>query len=79
VGLNVAWRLGTRRDLRGSIQLGLPAVVFFGVGAPPELLVIETLGEQTTAIMNIDSVSLCDALGVGNPWVMYEKRYDDFV
>jgi hypothetical protein len=32
------------------------------------------------AIANIDLVSLCDALGVGNPWVkMYEKRYDDFL
>jgi hypothetical protein len=54
-------------------------VAVFKVGAPPEMLVFETLGEQMAAIANIDSVSLYDALGVGNPWVkMYEKRYDDF-
>jgi hypothetical protein len=30
------------------------------------------------AIVNIDSVSLSDAWGVGKPWVnMYEKRYGD--
>ena len=80
MGLSVAWKVGTRRGLQGSVQLGLPAVVVFGVGAPPELLVLETLGEKKAAIANIDSVSLCDALGVGNLWVkMYEKRYDDFV
>jgi hypothetical protein len=79
VGLSVVWRVGTRRGLQGSVQLGLPAVVVFRVGTPPELLVFETLGDQMTAIANIDLVSLCDALGVGNPWVkMYEKRYDDF-
>jgi hypothetical protein len=44
-------------------------VAVFGVGAPPELLVFETLGEQMVAIANIDSVSLYDALGVGNSWV----------
>jgi hypothetical protein len=54
-------------------------VAVFRVGAPPELLFFETLGEQVAAIANIDSVSLYDALGVGNPWVkMYEKRYADF-
>ena len=32
-----------------------------------------------TVIANIDSVSLYDALDVGNPWLkMYEKRYDGF-
>jgi hypothetical protein len=45
----------------------LPAEVVFGVGAPPELLVFEDLGKQVTAIANIDSVSLYDALGVENP------------
>jgi hypothetical protein len=58
----------------------LPAVAVFGVGAPLELLVFGTLGEQMAAIANIDSVSLYDALGVGNPWVkMYEKRIIIFV
>jgi hypothetical protein len=79
VRLSVIWKIKTRRGLQRSVQLGLPTVVVFGVGAPPELLVFETLGEQTAAIANIDSVSLCDALGVGNPWVkMDEKRYYDF-
>ena len=51
----------------------------FGVGAPLELLVFETLGEQVAVIANIDAVSLYVALDVGNPWLkMYEKRYDDF-
>jgi hypothetical protein len=55
-------------------------VVVFGVGAPPELLIFKTIGEQVVVIANIDLVSLCDALGVGNPWVkMYKKRYNDFV
>jgi hypothetical protein len=45
----------------------LPAEVVFEAGAPPELLVFETLGEQAVAIANINSVSLYDALGVVNP------------
>jgi hypothetical protein len=54
-------------------------VTVFKVGAPPKLLVFEILEEQIAAIANIDSVSLYDALDVGNPWLkMYEKRYDDF-
>jgi hypothetical protein len=42
-------------------------VAVFEVGVPPELLVFEIPGEQIVAIANIDSVSLYDALGVGNP------------
>jgi len=54
-------------------------VAVLRIGAPPELLVFEILGEQMTVIANIDSVSLYDALDVGNPWLkMYEKRYDGF-
>ena len=78
-GLSVVWKVGTRRGLQESVQLGLPAEVVFGVGGRPELLVFEDLGKQVTAIANIDSVSLYDALGVENPWIkIYEKRYDDF-
>ena len=67
MGLSVVWKVGTRRGLQESVQPGLPAEVVFGVGAPPELLVFEDLGKQVTAIANIDSVSLYDALGVENP------------
>jgi hypothetical protein len=49
-------------------------VAVFEVGAPPELLVFEILGEQMVAIANIDSVSLYDALGVGNPWLRCMRR-----
>jgi hypothetical protein len=79
VELSVVWRVGIRRGLQESIQPELPAVAVLRIGTPPELLVFEILGEQVTAIANIDSVSLYDALGVGNPWLkMYEKRYDGF-
>ena len=40
---------------RESAQQGLPAEVAFGVGVPPELLIIGILREQMTAIAKIDS------------------------
>ena len=67
VGLSVVWRVGTRRGLQESVQLGLPAEVVFGVGVPPELLVFEDIGKQATVIANIDSVSSLSALDVRNP------------
>ena len=67
MGLSVVWRVGIRRGLQESIQPELPAVAVLRIGASPELLVFEILGEQVTVIANIDSVSLYDALGVENP------------
>jgi hypothetical protein len=63
-----ASKVGLQRGLRGSARRVWLAVVAFSACAPLGYLANGILGEQLTAITNIDSVFLSDALGVVNPW-----------